>query len=227
MNIVTGRKNSKDIQIWALVVIFILFALTLLQHHSIFPDHWFPSQLAASAFTFLFCIWVLSEVANNAWSWKNSRTTAQDKGSYRVVIAAIWLSIFIVFILRSYGIGAFTGRVQYIGMILLAAGVVLREWAIVVLGKHFTVRVQVNEDARLVTQGPYSYIRHPAYTGNLLTLTGLSLAVGSWLGTIFVLVVIGIAHEYRIRIEEEALQKAFGPDYEEYKKRTWKLLPGY
>ena len=83
------------------------------------------------------------------------------------------------------------------------------------------------EKARLVTRGPYNYIRHPSYTGSLLILTGLSLTIGTWLGSLFAFVVSLIAHEYRIRVEEEALREAFGSDYEEYEKRTWKLFPGF
>jgi len=36
-----------------------------------------------------------------------------------------------------------------------------------------------------------------------------------------------IAYQYRIRIEEEALSEAFGAEYDEYKKKTWKLFPGF
>jgi protein-S-isoprenylcysteine O-methyltransferase Ste14 len=98
---------------------------------------------------------------------------------------------------------------------------------VLVLGKHFNVRVQVQKDARLVIEGPYSYIRHPSYTGMLLILVGLGLSIGTWLGALIALAATLIAHEYRIRIEEDVLQKAFGPDYEDYKKRTWKLFPGF
>lgn len=95
------------------------------------------------------------------------------------------------------------------------------------LGKHFTVRVQVREKAKLITQGPYNCIRHPAYTGSFLIFTGISLAVGTWIGAIFAIAINLIAYRYRIRVEEEALLDAFGSDYEEYKKRTWKLFPGF
>ena len=116
---------------------------------------------------------------------------------------------------------------QYSGLILLFLGIVLREWSIWILGRHFTVRVQVRKNAKLITQGPYKYIRHPSYTGSLLTFAGIPLAVGTWLGALIVLIIRLIAVQYRIRVEEEALQAAFGSEYEEYKKRTWKLFPGF
>jgi len=89
------------------------------------------------------------------------------------------------------------------------------------------VRVQVSEKAKLVTNGPHNYIRHPAYTGGILSLIGIPLAVGTWFGALVAIVVSWIAYQYRIRVEEEALQAAFGSEYEEYKKRTWKLFPGF
>jgi len=178
-------------------------------------------------FMVLFYAWVLSEITNNMWSKKNSQVTNQDKGSYKINIVTSWIALFIVFVLRGLGIGMFSGNLQYIGLILLAAGIMLREWSIRVLGKHFTVRVQVNEKAKLVTQGPYKYIRHPSYTGILLTFAGIPLAIGTWFGAIVAITAKWIAIQYRIRIEEEALQEAFGSEYEEYKKRTWKLFPGF
>jgi protein-S-isoprenylcysteine O-methyltransferase Ste14 len=99
--------------------------------------------------------------------------------------------------------------VQYVGLGLFAAGIALREWAVWVLGRHFTVRVQVREKAKLVTESLYNYIRHPAYAGSLLIFAGVSLAIGTWIGVLFALVVNSIAYKYRIQVEEDALQEAF------------------
>lgn len=227
MNKTPGSGISNDIQIAFMVAVLVWFALILLQHRSIFPDHWFPSHFAASTFMILFCAWIFSELINSFWSRKNSQTTNQDKGSYRIVISTCWAALIIVFVFRSFGIGIFRGSLQYLGLILLVVGIVLLEWSIWILGKHFTVRVQVSEKAKLVTNGPYNYIRHPSYTGGILSLIGIPLAAGTWFGALVAIVVILIAYQYRIRVEEEALQSAFGSEYEEYKKRTWKLFPGF
>lgn len=116
---------------------------------------------------------------------------------------------------------------QYIGFVIFAAGILLREWAIYVLGKHFTVRVQVREKARLITHGPYSRIRHPSYTGTLLSVIGIAIAVVTWFGALFALALKLIAYRYRIAVEEQALKEVFGPEWDDYKKGTWKLIPGY
>lgn len=216
-----------NISIIALFVVLAALISHQIQGHPVFPNGWFPSQFAASAFIILFCIWIACELANNALSKKNSITSNQDRGSFRVVVMASWAAIFAIFIFRSLRIGIFEESLQYIGFILIAAGIVLREWAIYILGKQFTVRVQVREKAKLVMQGPYRYIRHPSYTGTLLTMVGIALAVGTWFGALFALALNLIAYRYRINVEEQALQEAFGPEWDDYKKRTWKLIPGF
>jgi protein-S-isoprenylcysteine O-methyltransferase Ste14 len=227
MNKTQGSGFFKNMQIVALAAFLLSVALLIIHHQSAFPDKWFPSHFAASTFTFLFCAWILSEFINNIWSLKNSQTTNQDKGSHRIIVFTSYAMLFIVFVFRSFEIGTFNRDLQYVGFILIVAGIFLREWSIWVLGKHFTVRVQVRDNAKLVTQGPYKYIRHPSYTGGYLTFVGIPLAIGTWTGALVTIVVSMIAYLYRIRIEEEALQEAFGSEYEEYKKGTWKLFPGF
>jgi protein-S-isoprenylcysteine O-methyltransferase Ste14 len=227
MNETKGSGFFKDIHIMSLTGFLLVFTFFLINHQMIFPDHWFTSHFSASTFTFLFCVWILSEFINSMWSRKNSQSTNKDKGSYKIVIIASYAVLLIAFMFRSNEIGVFNGSLQYIGLITLIAGIFLREWSIWVLGRHFTVRVQVLESAKLVTLVPYKYVRHPAYTGGFLIFSGIPLAIGTWSGALVAIIVSMIAYQYRIRIEEEALQEAFGSEYEEYKKRTWKLLPGF
>lgn len=222
-----GSHIFKNLPTMSMTAVLIVFAVFQLQHRSIFPDDWFPSQFANSTFMILFCLWILSELLNTLISRKNSQTTNKDKGSSWVIIAVFWSVLFIAFTLRGFGIGIFSGSLQYAGLILLAVGTILREWSIWVLGKYFTGQVQVRKNAKLVTTGPYSYIRHPSYTGGMLSLTGITLAVGTWFGTLIAFVLSLIAFQYRIHVEEEALQEAFGSEYEDYKNRTYKLFPGF
>jgi protein-S-isoprenylcysteine O-methyltransferase Ste14 len=163
---------TNNIPLAALFAVLVAFIILLSSGHIIFPNSWFPSQLAASAFEILFCTWILCEFANNVLSKRNSIAANQDKGSFRLIIVVSWVTIFAISIFRSLGIGIFSGFMQFSGLIIFAAGIVLREWAIFSLGKHFNVRVQVRKEAKLVTWSPYRYIRHPSYTGTLLSITG-------------------------------------------------------
>ena len=104
-------------------------------------------------------------------------------------------------------------------------GIALRWYSAALLGKYFTFDVAVQRGQILVEVGPYRYIRHPSYSGALLTLLGFGLALGNWIGLAANLSCMGFAYAYRIRIEEAALASALGDTYKEYRKRTWRLVP--
>jgi protein-S-isoprenylcysteine O-methyltransferase Ste14 len=161
------------------------------------------------------------------WSKKNLQTTKQDEGSYRIIAVASYGALLIVFLFRFFEIGVFRGSLQYIGLFLLVAGILLRQWSIWVLGKNYTVQVQVDEKAKLVKEDPYKYIRHPSYGGYILSFVGAPLALGTWLGVLVALIANWIAIQNRIRIEEQALIEAFGSEYEEYRRITWEIFPGF
>jgi len=77
-----------------------------------------------------------------------------------------------------------------------------------------------------VDSGPYRYVRHPTYTGALLTFVGLGFCFGNWLTLLFLTLPIIGAFLWRIRIEERALTEALGEDYRAYMRRTKRLIPG-
>ena len=87
-----------------------------------------------------------------------------------------------------------------------------------------TSRLQIVEGQQLVKDGLYKHVRHPLYLGEILRNFGIVSILSSGYG-IF-LVMIGIIFLLlRIKPEEEMLVKAFGSDYEEYKRGTKKLIP--
>jgi protein-S-isoprenylcysteine O-methyltransferase Ste14 len=72
--------------------------------------------------------------------------------------------------------------------------------------------------------GPYRWIRHPSYTGSLLTILGILLCCLNWASLVlFMLPVVGYA--YRIRVEEEALVEGLGDEYRSYMRHTRRLIP--
>ena len=107
----------------------------------------------------------------------------------------------------------------------MAAGLLLRAWAIRVLARQFTVDVSVRPDHELVRRGPYRLVRHPSYTGALLTFLGFALALGSWASLAAVMVPVVLAFLRRIRIEERVLAEAFPEAYPAYARTTWRLVP--
>jgi len=113
----------------------------------------------------------------------------------------------------------------FAGICLMLMGIALRWYSAAVLGKYFTFDVAIQSGQILIEVGPYRYIRHPSYSGALLSLLGFGLALGNWAGLAATLSCMGIAYAYRIRVEETALAAALGDTYKQYRKRTWRLVP--
>ncbi len=116
------------------------------------------------------------------------------------------------------------GVLAWIGIALFAAGTFLYAWAMWSLHGQFTIRLSVKPGDRLVTTGPYRFVRHPGYSGFVLALPGMTLALGSL--AILALTVLLVAWIVtRIRDEEAMLVAEFGDAYRAYQTRTKRLIP--
>jgi len=114
---------------------------------------------------------------------------------------------------------------QIIGLILLFTGLSIRWVSINTLKKYFTANLTIQEDHKLITTGIYKYIRHPSYLGGLFCFAGFGIALGNYISLFFIFFVNLIMVLVRIDFEEKILMNEFGSEFEEYKKRTKKLLP--
>ena len=111
-----------------------------------------------------------------------------------------------------------------VGLVIL--GSLLFFWARRTLGRRYSGHVSVKKEQELVQSGPYSIIRHPAYAGYLFMALGLALGYSSLLGFVSILLILLPAVVYRIRVEDRMLAEHFGTQFEEYVRRTKRLLPG-
>ena len=114
-----------------------------------------------------------------------------------------------------------------LGTLLFFPGVALILWGRLVLGKMYNVSsifgVQLFADHRLVTHGPFAFVRHPMYLGLLATALGGLLIYRTWT---FVLVAAQfVALVVRARREEQVLAAEFGAQWEEYSRRTPAWIP--
>jgi len=118
----------------------------------------------------------------------------------------------------------FTGKIlRPIGALVCLAGLVLLFAAIRRLGQAIQVAPAPKQDATLVTTGIYRWFRHPIYTAIVMIVIGLFLRTP----TIFVggatAIVIGFL-AVKVRLEETLLLAHY-PEYAEYKRRSWGLVP--
>ena len=176
-----------------------------------------------------FASWILPEII--AWRVKRSTDTlkVRDQGSLSLIVILWWMGIAMGFslswLLPQAAVSWERVAIFFVGVCFMLLGIALRWYSAVVLGKYFTFDVAIESGQILVEVGPYRYVRHPSYSGALLTLLGFGLALGNWAGLAAALSCLGFAYVYRIPIEEAALASALGETYTQYAKRTWRLVP--
>jgi protein-S-isoprenylcysteine O-methyltransferase Ste14 len=115
---------------------------------------------------------------------------------------------------------------QVAGLIGFAAGWALPVWAMQV-NRYFSSipRIQAERGHRLVSAGPYRWVRHPGYAGALVVAVSSPLALGSWLSAFIVPVAAGLL-AWRIVVEEKLLIREL-PGYAEYARQVrYRLIPG-
>jgi len=159
------------------------------------------------------------------------RSRSADRSRDRHSLTTLWVAIAV-----GVTLSIFTTNVcrfaflQYpaldvVGLALFAAGIFLRWYSIVQLGRFFTVHVSIAAGQKIVDSGPYRFLRHPSYSGALLAFVGFGLCLHNWLAFLVLLTPITVAFVWRIHVEERALIEAFGEKYRSYAARTKRLIP--
>jgi protein-S-isoprenylcysteine O-methyltransferase Ste14 len=155
---------------------------------------------------------------------------AQDRGT-------LWLN-FVLIAAAIITAGILTGKLHSApwqfgstglsaaGLLVMWAGLAVRIWAVMVLGRSFRMTVEVDADQNVVDSGPYRWVRHPSYTGILLITAGLGLVYGNWPAlAILLLLPVGVLI-HRIFVEEALLTEVIGSTYTDYSAQTKRLVPG-
>lgn len=113
---------------------------------------------------------------------------------------------------------------QLAGLIMTATGYSVFIWSVIARGEYAT-SWEMRQNHRLVTWGPYRYVRHPSYTAYFLIFISLPVI---WSNLLTFLPIIGIPGYYLVTVkEEELLTKRFGNEYIKYQKRTGRFLPRF
>jgi protein-S-isoprenylcysteine O-methyltransferase Ste14 len=179
-------------------------------------------------FWIVWIIWFTSEILLNRLMRSGSGDKKdQDKGSLKFVWIMIALAISSGIILAANTRIPVSNlqMLPYIGLVIVILGMILRFISVWTLGRLFTVDVTIRENHKIKKDGVYKIIRHPSYTGSLLSFVGFGISLNNWLSMIAVIILITVAFLYRINIEEKILIDQFGDDYLDYKKSTYYLIP--
>jgi protein-S-isoprenylcysteine O-methyltransferase Ste14 len=183
------------------------------------------------AFVIALLIWVVPERIGSFW-WRSAHDPTarrQDRGSIFFVVGSLAAGVVAGFWLGNAWTGAavpwLRPQVTAAGIVLILLGVSLRWWAILTLGRYFTLIVAVRTTQAVVQSGPYRFVRHPSYTGLLLVALGIGLALANWASVVVALAGALIGLLYRVRVEERALSEALGQPYVDYLRRTKRFIP--
>jgi protein-S-isoprenylcysteine O-methyltransferase Ste14 len=171
-------------------------------------------------------LWVGSELAVMVLKHARGNASRRDRGSLRVLWAGITIATIAASMVSGYRPTAIPYNTFWIGLGLIVLGVTIRATAIATLWRYFTVDVSIREGHQLVDRGIYRVLRHPSYTGSLLSFLGLGFAFDNWLSVAIIAVATIIGFSYRIAVEEGALIEHFGDRYRDYMRRSKRLIPG-
>lgn len=150
------------------------------------------------------------------------------KRLYAIALTCVALGIGLGVVLRfDNWFGLYHASILYplIGAGLILLGLVIRLSAINQLKRFFTINVAIRDNHRLVTDGWYRYIRHPAYAGGILSFIGCGICYGNLLSLGIIALPYILLILDRIQIEEAILLARFGDSYAEMQRHTKKLIP--
>jgi protein-S-isoprenylcysteine O-methyltransferase len=173
-------------------------------------------------------LWMISEVSLALFRRSKERGRSRDNGSIIWLNATVYSCVFLAVVASRFAFGQMstTGTiVPSLGLCLILVGLGIRWTAILTLRAYFTTDVAIVPGQRLIRSGIYRTVRHPAYSGSIVSFCGLGLVLSSWLSLAVLLIPITGAFLRRIRIEEQVLETAFGTEYASYRTTSWQIVP--
>jgi protein-S-isoprenylcysteine O-methyltransferase Ste14 len=189
----------------------------------------FVNAGAGIAFFSIFIAWVLLDFSVRVRGLVNREGSKEDRGSFAVVYVAVVVGLGGAFALAEHEHGAAITFARWpifvVGVAVMAVGLLIRAWTVVLLGRFFTADVRVHAGQTVVDTGPYRWVRHPSYTGLILIFIGIGLALGNWAALVAIVVVPTAGLVNRIRVEERALLEGLGEPYRRFAEGRARLVP--
>jgi len=193
------------------------------------PVPFLGGLIQAAVFWTAFAMWIAPEIIASIFKRSATSSQTRDRGSLVSIAVLWWVGIAsgfaLSFLLPQTAIHSERTSLLFAGICLMIAGTAFRWYSARLLGKYFTFDVATQGGQVLIESGPYIYVRHPSYSGALVSLLGFGLALGNWAALVASVSCLGVAYAYRIPVEEAALSAALGEPYRQYMRRTWRLVP--
>jgi protein-S-isoprenylcysteine O-methyltransferase len=211
--VATLRKALQAFGIWT-VVLLVLEAV------------WPPALHLPQLWIVVF-VSILANILQPAYRPFEGSRTPEDRGTAAQILWTVYLTqaaALVELVLRRRVVLPFD-LTTWVAFSAMIAGLALRTWAVALLGRWFTWNVTVQAGQELVTGGPYRAIRHPSYTGALITFVASCVLLRSWVAAVLAAFGLALAFGRRTRYEEALLIKTLS-GYQAYVCRTRKLFPG-
>jgi len=138
----------------------------------------------------------------------------------RIALSCAGLALFAAIVLFSEsGDGTIEVATNGVGAFLVALGIAVRFWSVGHVGGC--------KKRRIVTDGPYRFIRNPLYAGSFLVATGMCLLGGSWTASLVALALFAALYHATVAVEEHTLETRFGEEYLRYRRRVPRYVPAF
>jgi protein-S-isoprenylcysteine O-methyltransferase Ste14 len=157
-----------------------------------------------------------------ARSVKSSQSQRTGLLGSRVAVAAVTVLLARALAFRSHPVQR-NPVLTAVGLAVFFLGLAIAVWARLHIGSNWGTPMARKDEPDLVTSGPYRWVRHPIYSGLILAVTGIALAVSLW-GLIAVALLAGF-FVYSATREEAYLTELFPDSYPVYRRSTKMLIP--
>ncbi|NHK30495.1 MAG: isoprenylcysteine carboxylmethyltransferase family protein [Asgard group archaeon] len=181
----------------------------------------------------LYSIFTIIRITFSRFSRKNTEVDIKES-KFRLTFLQFYIaSTVIIFFLYIFFDQWFSwGQIQnypefisWIGFGLGLLSLGMFTWIHIFLNKNFSYTLKIFENHKLITKGPYKFIRHPMYTAFLIFHSSIFLITGNWFIGIIWIVGLLFIFLIRIRNEEKMLIETFGEVYREYIRTAGILFP--
>jgi protein-S-isoprenylcysteine O-methyltransferase Ste14 len=112
-----------------------------------------------------------------------------------------------------------------IGTIIISAALWVFRMSHKVLGRNWSITLEIRDKHELISEGPYALIRHPMYTSFLLIALGQAFLLSNWVVGLAGLIGFAVLFFLRVDKEERMMLENFGPQYLAYMERTKRIIP--
>ncbi len=187
-----------------------------------------PAALHHPQLWILVAVAVATSIFQPAYKPVDNSAPRHDRGTATQIVWSVYLTQLIGIIeavFFRYPESFRWDTVTTVALIAMLAGLSLRVWAVITLGRFFTWFITVYDDHQVIRSGPFRFIRHPAYCGALILFVSTLVFLHAWVGAALSLVFQLFAYLRRIRFEEAMMIERLGDKYRIYVREVNALVP--